>query len=132
VRQLLGKEPDVERVEHRSHARRAQIELEMALRVPGEGRDPVAFAYPKRLERAAEAVDPFAQLLVGDPRGSVVGERHDLAVAVNVTHPVQDVLDRQLIVVLHRAAHQSLTQRIIPQARGSSTTLSASFASKSS
>ena len=39
IRQLLGREPDVERVQHRPHAGDGEIRLEVALVVPAEGAD---------------------------------------------------------------------------------------------
>ena len=42
VRELLGEEPDVERVEHRTHARDREIGLHVLLVVPHERADPIA------------------------------------------------------------------------------------------
>ena len=42
VGQLLGREPDVERVQHGPHAGDGEIGLEVALVVPAEGADAVA------------------------------------------------------------------------------------------
>ena len=42
VRELLGEQPDVQRVQHRAEARDREVRLEVLLRVPAERADAVA------------------------------------------------------------------------------------------
>ena len=54
VDELLGEEPDVERVQHGAHRRHREVGLEVLLRVPAEGRDALGPALmPRRVSAAA-------------------------------------------------------------------------------
>ena len=55
VLDLVGKEPRIDRVQNASRAGHAIIEFQMALAVPGEGRDAVAAARPERVERVRDS-----------------------------------------------------------------------------
>ena len=55
VGELLGEQPDVERVQHRAHRRHREVGLEVLLRVPQERADPVAGLDPEPRERARQA-----------------------------------------------------------------------------
>src|SRR5687768_16374777 len=77
---LLGMEPDVERVEHRAHARHGEIQLEMTRRVPGEGRDAIARLDAHRLQGAREARCALADLSVRRAGCPVGGPGDDLDV----------------------------------------------------
>ena len=112
VGQLLLEQTDVERVEHGAHAGHAHVRLEMPLRVPGERGDPVTVPHAKRLERAAQAVDPVANVGVARAGGAVVCERHHLAVAVHQAHAPEDVLQRERMVVLDEALEHA--RRVTP------------------
>ena len=72
VGELLVEQADVERVQHRPDARDREVELEVALVVPGERPDPVALLDAEPAERAREPVDPLGDLGEGgrldDPR----------------------------------------------------------------
>ena len=56
VPQLVGMEPQVERVQHRAQQRHGEVGLEVAVVVPAERGDPVARADAERAERAGEPV----------------------------------------------------------------------------
>ena len=55
VRQLLGEQPDVQRVQHTPGARRGEVQLEVAGGVPGERGHPAVGGDAERVEHAAEA-----------------------------------------------------------------------------
>ena len=57
VGELLLEQADVERVQHRADAGHGEVQLEMALVVPGERRHAVALLDAEPRERAGEAVD---------------------------------------------------------------------------
>ena len=79
VAELLLEQADVERVQHRARAGHAHVDLEVLLRVPHEGRDPIAVLDAQLLQRLAEPVDAVADRGVRQPRRATVGQRHDLA-----------------------------------------------------
>ena len=62
VGQLLLEQADVERVQHRAGAGHREVQLEVALVVPGERADAVARLHAEPAERAREAVDAIGQL----------------------------------------------------------------------
>ena len=62
---LLGEKTRVHRVQNGPDARDGEIQLQMAVRVPGQGRDPVAGLHAKRLKRPRQTTHPRAQLAVG-------------------------------------------------------------------
>src|SRR3712207_9401931 len=84
VGQLLGEQPDVQRVQHPAGARGGEVELEVALAVPAERPDPAVLADAQGVEHTAEPPGPLRPLRVrgagdaarpvGDDRGvPVVG-----------------------------------------------------------
>ena len=58
VGELLGEEPDVERVQHRPHGRDGQVRLEVLLVVPGEGAHPVVGPTPEAAPGRRPAARP--------------------------------------------------------------------------
>ncbi len=62
VGDLVGEQADVDRVQDGAEARHAEVELEVALAVPAEGRHPVALLDAEPLEDAAEALDALGDL----------------------------------------------------------------------
>ena len=83
----------------------AEVELEVALAVPGEGRDAVAALDPELRERVAEPVDPREHVRERRALDAALDRRHHVRVAVHASHAVEDVVQRQRMVVLHQA-HQ--------------------------
>ena len=79
VGDLLGEQPQVDRVQNRADARNREVALEVALRVPREGPDPLAARDTKGAQGARQPVDPLDDLAVAGARDALVGERDDLA-----------------------------------------------------
>ena len=104
VGQLLGEEPDVQRVEHRPHRGDGQIGLQVLLVVPGERPHPVRVAHPQAPQRGGQAFGPARHL--GEGGAPVTGglDGDDLAVAVDLLAVAEDAADEQR-AVLHRAEH---------------------------
>ncbi len=86
VGQLLGEEPDVQRVQDRAHARDGQIGGHVGVVVPHERAHPVAPFDTQPGQRRRQAVGVFSELAEGDlldVAGPVVGQH--LCVAVHPT-----------------------------------------------
>ena len=49
-------------MQHRPHARDREVQLEVALVVPGKGPDALARLHPEALQHAPEPVDPLRYL----------------------------------------------------------------------
>jgi hypothetical protein len=111
VLDLLREQPDVDRVQHRAEARDGEVELEVALGVPAEGRDPVPRSDAQALEDPAQPLDALADLGVGRPGGrrGILLQRHDLPVPVARAHPPADRPHRELEVVLHESLEHGLS-----------------------
>ena len=60
VLELLGEQPDVERVQHRADAGHREVGLEVLLDVPRERADAVAGLDPEPLQRGRELLDAIA------------------------------------------------------------------------
>ena len=65
VQDLLGREADVDGVQHRAQHRDGEERLEVAVAVVVHDRHRVARLHPQRRQRAREAVHPLAQVRVG-------------------------------------------------------------------
>src|SRR5262249_26023986 len=92
-------QPDVERVQYRTHAGHPEVGLEVLLVVPAERPDRVVRPDPEPGQRP---------LGVAGPAGAGPGPRHALAAWVHPGTVLHDRADREL-VVLHRATdHQVL------------------------
>ena len=105
VGHMLGREARVQGVQHGAEAGDAEIELEMAVGVPGNGADPVA-------ELDAQALQRLGQLL-GAPGGVLVAvamdraldrARDDLDIGVVARREIDHLGDQQR-AVLHQAKH---------------------------
>ena len=105
VGDVVGRQPRVDRMEHRAQTGNAEIELEMAMGVPGERAHPVAELDAQLLQRFGE--------LPGAPGGVLVavavdrpfdGPRHDLNVGIVGGGEVDDLRNQQR-AVLHQAEH---------------------------
>ena len=67
VGQLLGEEPDVQRVEHGPHRGHREVGLEVLLVVPGEGAHPVPVAHPEAPQGRGQSLGPGRHLGEGGP-----------------------------------------------------------------
>ena len=104
VRQLLGKEADVQRVQHPPGARRGEVQLEVAGGVPGERRHPAVGGDLQVVEHAAEPARALGPVAVGDPLAPGRRRRRHRLVREVLLGPVEQVRDGQRDV-LHRALH---------------------------
>ena len=102
VGELLREQPDVQRVQHRAHARDREVRLEVRLVVPHERADPVAVADPEAAQPRRELLGPVRDLGERGALDRVAPERRDLAVAVHRPAVPEQEPDGQR-VVLHRA-----------------------------
>ena len=105
VLELLGEQPDVQRVEHRADARHREVGLEVLLDVPRERADTVTGLDAEPLQRGREPLDAIPHLAERGPATPVALERDDLAVAVHRHAVPEQHPDRQR-VVLHRPEHR--------------------------
>ena len=107
VDQLLGREPRVDRVAHGPDAGDRVIELEMAVAVPGEGRDPVAKLHPLRLQPVGKLAGPFHGVRIGVAvHVSLGADRDDLALRILLCAEFQNLADQQR-TLHHHALHGS-------------------------
>ena len=83
VDELVGEEPDVERVEHRSHRRDREVGLEVLGVVPHEGRDPLVAVDPESAQRVRELRRTPADVGVRAPTGAAGGRGDHLGVGVD-------------------------------------------------
>jgi hypothetical protein len=65
VREILEREPDVQRVEHAPGARHGEVALEVPVVVPRERRDPLPAIHAERVERVHELLRARRELRVG-------------------------------------------------------------------
>ena len=107
VAEVLLEQPDVERVEHGARARHREVELQVAERVPGEARDPIAGPHSQPGERAGQAPGPLDDPSVGRALDALLGPRDHLAVPEHRLRSLRDLLDEQ------RAIHHQPVHRII-------------------
>jgi hypothetical protein len=105
VDQLLGEQPDVQRVQHPPGARRGQVELQVAPGVPAERADPAVRGDLQGVQDRGEAAHPGRPL--GDRRGRLAGGlgRHDPLVAEVLLGSVEDVGEGEW-PVLHQPEHR--------------------------
>ena len=102
--ELLGEEPEVQRVEHRAHAGNREVRLEVLLGVPEEGADPVAGLDPEPGQRRGEPIDPLGHVGERGAPAPVRRRRHHLASPVDLTAVLEEMRDGER-KVLHRAQH---------------------------
>ena len=113
VGQLLGREPDVERVQHRSHGGDGEIRLEVALVVPAEGADAVTLLDAQPGQGGGQLLGPGGHLGEGGRAVPALLDGDDGAVAVDPLPVAQDVADQER-GVLHGAFHApSMTWRAL-------------------
>ena len=77
VGELLGEQPDVERVQHPPGARRGEVQLEVAGGVPAERGHPAVGGDAEGVEHAAEAAGAVGPLAVGLVLGATPRGRRD-------------------------------------------------------
>ena len=104
VGQLIGGEPDVERVQDRPHGGDGEVGLEVALVVPGEGADPVPRLDPQAGEGGGQLLGPGRHLGEGGRAVPALLDGDDGAVAVHLLPVAEDVADQER-GVLHGAFH---------------------------
>ena len=104
IGQLLDREPDVQGVQHRSHAGDGEVGLQVALVVPAEGAHAVTLFDPEAGERGRQPLGPGRHL--GERGRAVPARLHgdDGAVPVDLLAVPEDVADQER-GVLHGALH---------------------------
>ncbi len=105
VGDMLGCEPRIEGVQHRADAGNAEIELEMAVGVPGDGADPVAELDAQALQRLGYLLGAPGRILVAVAVDRALdGARDDLDLGIVGGSEIDDLRDQQR-AVLHQAEH---------------------------
>ena len=105
VGELLGEQPDVERVQDSTGTRRGEVQLEVTGGVPRERADATVGGDPEVVEHAAELAGARCPLTVGGAFETGAGCRDDLLVRVVLLRPFEDVRDGERNV-LHQALHE--------------------------
>ena len=128
----LGRvEAGIERVTDRAHARNAEVDLEVAVRIPCQSGEPIADLDPARCERAGELLRPLPHVA---PRVTVDRAfhrtRHDVLVRVDSSRMLDQGRDEQG-PLHHPAAHRRLLGigSVDGRVRGRRGRLQAAFAS---
>jgi hypothetical protein len=106
VCQLLGKEPEIQSVQHRAHAGDGEIAFHVFLRIPAKGADPVAPLDAQPLERGRQPFGPVAHLPEACAARGVAHESYHFAVRVDLPAIFEHEVYRQR-PVLHRALNHS-------------------------
>ena len=91
VGELLGEQPDVERVQDAPGARGGEVELEVAGGVPGEGGNTAVGGDAETVEYTTEFAGARRPLAVGGPVETVAGRRDDFLVRVVLLGSLEDV-----------------------------------------
>ncbi len=112
VADLLREEPDVDRVEHGARRRHAEVELQVAVRVPRERADAIARPDAERPERVGEPGRPPCDVAVGVAEDAAGGARRHRALGIERPRPLEDGRDRELRVH-HQSAHRALLRKSI-------------------
>ena len=119
VGQLLGEQPDVQRVQHPPGARRGEVQLHVPGGVPRERADPAVGADAEGVQHAAEPPGAVRPLRVRDPRDAGRAVRGDRPAAEVLLGVPEDRVDRQG-EVLRRPAHGGMLPAPGPAIQGSS------------
>ena len=104
IGQLLGRQPDVQRVQDRSHAGDGEVGLEVALVVPAEGADAVTRLDAEPGQGGGQPLGPGGHLDETGLAAAALLHRDDGAVAVYPL-PVEQQVSDQERGVLHGALH---------------------------
>src|SRR5215471_893734 len=107
VAELLWKETEVERMEHRSHAGDCEVSFHVFLSIPCERSDAISFFYAEPFERSREPFRAIRNHPVAGASRAVSHKRDDLAVGVNSAPVLENISDRQW-TILHSALHRGL------------------------
>ena len=105
VHQLLGGQPDVQRVHDRAHAGDRVVGLEVLLVVPAEGSHRIAVPDAQFGQRAGQPARVLLDLAVAGVPGPIPLPRDTLAAAEHPGAMLQDRGDREREVILHRAGN---------------------------
>jgi hypothetical protein len=95
VAQLVGEQADVQRVQHTAGARRGEVELEVAGRVPRERGHAAVVGDPERVERAGKPAGALRPVRIRPPLQPLRRRRHDPLVAVDPLRTVEHVRQGQ-------------------------------------
>ena len=101
---MLRKQPKVQRVNDRAHARNCEVQLQVPVVVERQGGHSVPGLDAKPLQHSGEAVDARHHLPVSGSMHPFVSLGDDFLVLVQSLNPPQHVLQAELIV-LHQALH---------------------------
>ena len=105
VGDVLGRQPRVDRVQHGADAGDAEIELEVAIGVPGDGADRIAELDAQPLQGLGELLGALGRVLVAVAVDRPLDRAgHDLDVGVVPSGKVDDLRNQQR-TVLHQAEH---------------------------
>jgi hypothetical protein len=104
VDQLLGEQPDVEGVEHRTHRRDGQVGGEVLGVVPHERGDALVTGDPEAAQGVRQLRGLRPEVGEADPAATVRGPRDDLLVGVEGRPVAQELRDQQRCC-LHGALH---------------------------
>src|SRR5262245_42749532 len=102
VGELIGKQPDVQRVQNCSHTRNRQVRFEVLLVVPAERAYAIAGGNSQPFESACEPAGSFRYVAKRRALAAVLGQRHHLARGIDRTAVFEDRVDVER-AILHRA-----------------------------
>ena len=118
VAQVVLEKADVERVQDGAHRRHREVELEVAARVPAEGRDAVAGADPESLQRRGQATRAGDHLAVGGTLDGVVRPADHLAAGEQLLGALGDAADQQRALLHQPRERQGLRPPGLARAHG--------------
>src|SRR5216117_1738679 len=99
VGEVLGREPEVQRVEDAADERRRPVDLEVAVAVPGQGRHTVALPEAEGREGAGEACRPLGKVRVRVAEERAAGDaRGERLLREEPTAPLEEVRQRERVV----------------------------------
>src|SRR5437667_12887267 len=90
VSDLVRRQAKVQRVQHGAVAGRAQIHLQMGVRVPRESRDPVSRFCSEFLEDIGQSAGAAVEISVRVTMGASTSSRHDLLLPEEEARPVEN------------------------------------------
>ena len=105
VGDMFGREARIERVQHGADAGDAEIELEVAIGVPGDGADPVSELDAQSLERLSQLLGTLGRIPVAVAMDRALDRAgDDLDVGIVARREIDHLGDQQR-TVLHQAKH---------------------------
>ncbi len=90
VGQLVGEQPDVERVQHAPAARCREVHFQVPGGVPAERGDPAVRGYPERVQRAGQPAGAVGPIAVAEPLHADRGRGNDRLVGEHPLRPFED------------------------------------------